>query len=126
MEAGSLTDNVNAIVTSLFKVCPSPVKAQVVTLRDLTLKAITDRTAQEILNNNMVEHQKEARKKRTKKTCGEARVLTVKEIRKEAKKREEAEQELAVARERRAALKGKGIFAKLVWKELYMDLDLFH
>ena len=62
----------------------------------------------------MVKHQKEVRIKRTKKVYGKVRVLTIKEIYKEARKREEAERKLTVTRERRVALKGIGIFAKLV------------
>jgi hypothetical protein len=52
-------------------------------------------------------------------------VLTVKEILNKAQERGAKETEERLAKEKRLALKGKVGFAKLVWKELSMDINIF-
>jgi DDE superfamily endonuclease len=77
--------------------------------------------------DEMIEKDKQRRRKgkRSNKHCGEARHLTVAEI----KAHEKAQKEMTKAQidvaERRKALYGKGKFAQLVWKEMPVTLDFF-
>ena len=59
------------------------------------------------------------------KAAGEARVLTVEEIVRRQEQKDTAEAEATAKKQRAAALKGKGVFAKLVWKEMATDFTVF-
>jgi molybdopterin/thiamine biosynthesis adenylyltransferase len=95
-------------------------------MKDTCLTALADKSTLQAINDGLVERQRQSRKAKTKKFYGQARVLTVEEMRKKSKERDRAEQEAMQEKERRLALKGKVGFAKLVWKELHMDTDLFN
>jgi len=63
--------------------------------------------------------------KSTRKVCGEVRGLTIASIEAE-RKAKEAQQAIETAeKERSKALSGKVTFARLVWKELKMSVDVF-
>ena len=77
--------------------------------------------------SEIIEKDKQRRHKgKSKKNCGEAKVLTVGEIREEEEVAEAKELQEAIAKERRLALYGKGKFAQLVWKEMPVSLDVFN
>ena len=72
-----------------------------------------------------MDKQKKVREARTKKYHGKARILTVDDMIKQQEERAAREEAEGVVRARKAALRGKIGFAKLVWRELAMDVDLF-
>ena len=77
------------------------------------------------LNNNLVTKEKTIRKKKTNKHFGEARELTVEDYLLKIQGREKKEALELSMKERRLALRGKGVLAKLVWKEMPVPFDYF-
>jgi len=59
------------------------------------------------------------------KNCGEARELVVEDLLVMVEERERKDAKEVEEKARKAALKGKVGFAKLVWKELPVAYDLF-
>jgi hypothetical protein len=90
-----------------------------------SLKAIAELQVTKAINEELVQRSKNIRRKATKKQLGEARVLTVEEALKLKADRAEKEDLEALQKARRAALRGKVTFAKLVWKEMPMGVDIF-
>lgn len=76
-------------------------------------------------NKELLEKQRQQRRKNTKTTYGKARVLSVAEAQKRTAERARKEQEASTEKERKAALRGVITFAKKVWKELLMDYSVF-
>ena len=123
---GPLADQIDQILGQLREVCPtSPLKKQIDFVKRIALTAIADRTTLQSINQGLVEKTTTWRKKNTAKHFGEARVLVVEDLLSKAHERETREAEEAQAKARRAALRGKVGFAKLVWKELAMDREVF-
>ena len=100
-------------------------KKQIDFVKRTALTAIAERTTLQSLNQGLVEKTTAWRRKKTAKHFGEARVLVVEDLLSKAHERETREAEEAQAKARRAALRGKVGFAKLVWKELAMDREVF-
>jgi hypothetical protein len=123
--SGELATKVNEVVSQLLDVCESPLKRSVLFIKETALAAIADRATLHTLNRGLVEKATQQRRKKTRKHCGEARVLTVEEIRVKALEIEEKEAKEGRIKARNKALRGKMGFAKLVWKELSMDVDIF-
>ena len=73
----------------------------------------------------LVAKAKNIRRKQTKKQHGEARILTVEELEKVKEERQEKEDIEEAAKKRRAALRGQGALAQLVWKEMPITYDYF-
>jgi len=88
-------------------------------MKETALTAIADRANLQTLNQDLVKKATQQRRKKSRKHCGEARVLSV-EIRAKAHEIEEREAEEGQIKARNRALRGKIGFAKLVWKELRM------
>jgi DDE superfamily endonuclease/helix-turn-helix, Psq domain len=122
---GELAVRINKVVSDLLDTCASPLKHEVLFVKNAALTAIADRATLQSLNQGLVEKTSTWRKKHTAKHCGEARVLTVEEIQNKRQEIEAKEAEEQLAKKRRSALKGKVGFAKLVWKELSMDFNIF-
>ncbi|KAF2806953.1 uncharacterized protein BDZ99DRAFT_465704 [Mytilinidion resinicola] len=116
---------INTLIAALLKEVPLQLYSTITHLQDLSLTALADRSALQILNNDLVQKQKKSRKSRTKKHFGEARQLTVEEALQKMRERNAKDQEVSTAKERAAALRGKGRFAKLAWKDLAMSFDVF-
>lgn len=122
---GELGLQINNIVEELFQVCTSPLKKRVAEIKNHCLTLQADNVTLNALNQELIKKRLASRKKSTRKHCGEARVLTVEEIRKQAQEKEAKATEEAKAKERRAALRGKVSFVKLVWKEMKVPYDYF-
>jgi hypothetical protein len=123
---GPLADQIDHILAQLREVCPtSPIRKKIDFVKHTALTAIADRTTLRAMNQSLVEKTTTWRKKNTAKHFGEARVLVVEDLLNKAQEREVKDAEEAQAKTRRAALRGKVGFAKLVWKEFSMSSDLF-
>jgi exoribonuclease II len=123
---GPLADQIDDILAQLREVCPtSPIRKKIDFVKHTALTAIADRTTLRAMNQSLVEKTTTWRKKNTAKHFGEARVLVVEDLLNKAQEREVKDAEEAQAKTRRAALRGKVGFAKLVWKEFSMSSDLF-
>ena len=105
--------------------CHSPLKQEVLFIKQTALTAIADRTALRSLNQALVEKTTTWRKRNVRKHLGDARVLTVEDIQIKARAKEVKEAEEQQLKARKQALKGKVGFAKLVWKELPVATDVF-
>ena len=125
VQAPELTARVDKAISQILPICDSPLKREVLFIKDTALTAIADRAALQTINQGLVNKASQQRRKRTNKNQGEARVLSVLEIRERIQEREvkEATEEAIKARNR--ALRGKVGFAKLVWKEFQMDINIF-
>jgi DDE superfamily endonuclease len=120
-----LITKVNNTVSQLLEICDSPLKQKVLFVKETALTAIADRTTLQTINQGLVDKFTQQRRKKTKKNQGEARVLSVNEIRERIQKKEEEEAEKEAIKARSRALRGKVGFAKLVWKELHMEINVF-
>jgi len=100
-------------------------KRSVTLIHQVCLKAIAEIQVTQALNQELVNKSKNIRRKVTRKYYGEARVLTVEEALKLREERQEKEDIELAAKARRAALFGKGKFAKMVWKEMPVAYDYF-
>lgn len=127
-----VAQKINEIVAQVIDVCPTPLRSGVSFVKDTCLTAIADRDTAiaerntlQVLNQGLVEKQKAARKKKTTKYFGKARMLTLEEMETQAQEREEREAEEQRAKERRKALRGQITFSRNVWKEFNMSYDVF-
>jgi hypothetical protein len=122
---GELASKINDVVDDLFQVCSSPLKKKVTEIKNEYLTMQADLIAVTALNQELVNKARQRRKQNSKKYCGEARVLTVEEVRNKIQEREQQDAEEQRAKARRAALRGVVGFAKLVWKEMPVQYGLF-
>jgi hypothetical protein len=72
-----VAQKINEIISQLLEGAPSTRHADLQYIQEQALIAIADRSKS--LNRRLVEKQQQARQKRTKKTFGNARILTVKD-----------------------------------------------
>jgi len=98
---------------------------RVLGLKDTALTAVADRTVLQRTNQELLDKQKQQRKKQSRKGVGNARVLTVDTGRALIQEAEDRVKELANKTARYHALRCKVGFAKLVWKEMPMDNSVF-
>ena len=98
---------------------------RVLGLKDAALTAVAERTVLQRTNQELLDKQKQRRKKQSRKGLGEARVLTVDKGRALMQEAEEKVKELANKTARYHALRGKVGFAKLVWKEMPVEDSIF-
>jgi hypothetical protein len=103
----------------------TPVRPNLTFLQQACLTAIADRDTLGLLNQSLVTKAKEVRTKKARKKVGEARVLTVQDIVAQQDARDAETAVLTAARQRATALRGKVGFAKLVWREFRMGIDVF-
>ena len=120
-----MSDHVNTLAKEILQGCSTPLRAQVCTLQHTCLTTLADNKCLQVMNDELVKKQKEARVKKSSKHYGRARVLTVEELQDEKNKRSVKEAAEEVVKKRKLALRGKVGFAKLVWKELRMGVDVF-
>jgi hypothetical protein len=119
-------NEVNKVANDALAVCPTPLRPNVAFLHQTCVTSLTDNVALEAINEGLVRKQEAVRKKKTNmKSFGTAKMLTVKEMEEDLVKRNKAEQERLDEKTRRAILRGKVGFAKLVWKEMPVTIDLF-
>ena len=78
---------INDIIASIMCVIPSPHKSQIRFIQETALTAIADTQTLQYVNQGLVDKQKEARQKRTKKHFGSARMLPVAEALKQKEER---------------------------------------
>jgi len=93
-------------------------------LRDLALTAIHDHDVHSEQSKEIIEQRKK-KWMTSRKTCKEARVLTIAEMNADKEAKETQETIERAAKEHSKALYGKVTFAKLVWKEFKMSTDVF-
>ena len=103
----------------------SPLKREVLFIKDTALTTITDQAALQTINQGLVDKASQQRRKKTKKNQGEAQVLSVLAIQERIQEREVKEATEEAIKARNKALRGKVGFAKLVWKEFQMDINIF-
>lgn len=118
-------EKIDAIVEEVLQVCDTPLKKGVTLSKESYLTAQANCSVLQILNESLVQKAALGRKLATRKHHGEARVLTVKQIQEKNAEREAKEAEAQRAKERRAMLRGKAAFARLVWKEMPVTYDIF-
>ena len=100
-------------------VCPTPVRKNYALYRSYNQALV-------ILNQGLVQKQRETKpKKTTGKSFGTAKRLSVGAMEREITRKNTANQLLLKEKARKAALRGKVGFAKLVWKEMPVDYDIF-
>ena len=116
----------NELIAQIIEVCPTPHRSNVRMLGDTCLTAIADANTLKFVNQTIIDKQQQSRRNRTKKNFGSSRILTVEEAQRKQQEQASKEQRLQAEKERAAALRGKVGFAKLVWKELKMDIDVFN
>ena len=128
-DKSSTNDNtakkVDKIFSEVLQKAPPELHSPLKRAKEISLSAIADRSVLQFVNNSLIEKQKKGRKDRTRKNFGDAKVLSVKEAQKKIAERESREEKEKEEKERRAILKGKVGFAKLVWKEFKMDCNVF-
>jgi hypothetical protein len=122
----SLASKVNELIAQIVEVCPTPYHSNIHTLGETCLTAIADANTLRFVNETIVKKQQQSRCKRTKKHFGSTRILTVAEAQQRQQEQASNELQLQGEKERAAALRGKVGFAKLVWKEFKMDVDIFN
>ena len=122
----SLAGKVNELIAQIIEVCPTPYRSNVCMLGDTCLTAIADANTLKFVNQTIIDKQQQSRRNRTKKNFSSLRILTVEEAQRKQQEQASKEQRLQAEKERAAALRGKVGFAKLVWKELKMDIDVFN
>ena len=123
--SGEMATRIDNIVEELIRVCNTPLKKDVVQFKDSYLTLQADNLTLNALNQELVKKRFEGRRKTSKKHFGEARILTVQDIRRKAADRVAKETEEQQAKARRAALRGVVGFAKKVWKEMPVDSTIF-
>lgn len=74
-----VAQKINEIISQLLEGVPSTHHADLQFIQEQALMAIADRSNLQSINRGLVEKQQQARQKRTKKTFGNARILTVKD-----------------------------------------------
>jgi hypothetical protein len=116
---------VNEILSALFEITASSLKAQLTSLSNIALTAIAENQSLQKLNDEMLKKQKASRGAQTRKNYGHARVLTVKECLDRGEERKRKELEATTEKQKKAALRGVITFAKNVWKEFKMGKDIF-
>jgi len=121
----ALAKRINDIVEQLRGICVTPLRNDVAFVQQTCLEAIADRVNLKLVNDALVNKQRQRRLEKTRKHYGEARVLTVQAMLDKQAERDEAEALKTTEQLRKRALKGKVGFAKLVWKELRMGTDVF-
>ena len=126
VQAPELTTRVNEVVSQILDICDSPLKRNILIIKDTALTAIADRAALQTINQGLVDKATQQRRKRANKNQGEAQVLSVLEIRERTQEREIKEAAYEMIKARNRALRGKLGFAKLVWKEFQMGIDIFN
>ncbi|KAI1818893.1 hypothetical protein F4861DRAFT_528693 [Xylaria intraflava] len=89
-------------------------------MRKTCQEALTDKQTLQVINEELIEKQKKQRKS-GKKGFGEAKVLSLGEMKKKKAEKDAAEKEKMSEKALKAALYGKGKLAKLAWKELPME-----
>lgn len=89
---------------ALDRCATSPEKRDILAVKEASLAALADRTTLRTVNQSLVEKAATWRKKPSKKHFGEARVLTIKELRAKAQEREEKESVAEHAKAGKAAL----------------------
>jgi len=120
-----VSKQINGLISQILGACPTPLRPGLEFLKTTALTAIADNKALRVINQGLVDKQKKVREARTKKYHSKARILTVDDMIKQQEERAAREEAEGVVRVRKAALRGKIGFAKLVWRELAMDIDLF-
>jgi DDE superfamily endonuclease/Psq-like protein len=121
-----LATKINDIVAGLEASLGTPVRPQLTLLQQTCLTVVAEWNATQLLNESLVTKAKEERKKKSsKKGAGNARILSVEEIRNNQTEKDAKIADETVKQQRVKALYGKGKFAKLVWKELHMEIDIF-
>jgi hypothetical protein len=122
---GDMATKINQVVEELFQICDTPKRARLSWMKDYFLTMQADNTTLRALTQEVVKKRFESRKKSSRKHFGEARVLTVEDIRARISEREAKEAVEAREKERRIALRGVVGFAKGVWKDYKMGPDVF-
>jgi hypothetical protein len=122
---GQMAMKIDSIVEEVSKVCNTPLRQQVVKMKEDYLTLQADCRTLEKLNQELVKKKLDRRKKGTRKHFGEARVLTVAAMRAQMQERKAAEIEASRAKARRQALRGVVGFAKKVNKELPAKTTIF-
>jgi hypothetical protein len=106
-------------------VCSTPYRSQISFVRDTCLTAIAENTTLQEVNKGLFEKVKKKNKPKTKQYFGGARILTVADMIKQQEIRQDKNNTVQEEKARAKALRGKVTFAKLVWKEFRMDIDIF-
>ncbi|KAK3303105.1 uncharacterized protein B0T15DRAFT_508260 [Chaetomium strumarium] len=122
---GDMATKINQVVEELFQICDTPKRARLSWMKDYFLTMQADNTTLRALTQEVVKKRFESRKKSSRKHFGEARVLTVEDIRARISEREAKEAVETREKERRIALRGVVGFAKSVWKDYKMGPDVF-
>ena len=125
VQVPDLTTRVDKAISQILPICDSPLKYEVLFIKDTVLTTITDRAALQTINQGLVDKSSQQRRKRTNKNQGEARALSILEIRERIQEREAKEAVEEAIKARNRALCSKLGFAKLVLKEFQMDIDIF-
>ncbi len=121
----STATRINQFVNEILAGMTPSLHTHVLGLKDTALTAVADRTVLQRTNQELLDKQKQQRKKQSRKGVGNARVLTVDKGRALIQEAEDRVKELANKTARYHALRGKVGFAKLVWKEMPMDDSVF-
>lgn len=122
-----LAAQIDDFVDKLKETVTTPVRIDLDHLKAATLSVIAECNALSLINEALVEKQKDIRVKKSSRQGigGKGRVLTVEEAQNEINKRAAAKAEEAARQERYHLLRGKVGFVKLVWKELKIAEDVF-
>jgi len=121
----SAATRINQFVDEILAGMTPSLHTRVLGLKDTALTAVADRTILQRTNQELLDKQKQQRKKQSRKGVRNARVLTVNKSRAMMREAEDKAKELANKTARYHALRGKVGFAKLVWKEMPMDNSVF-
>ena len=108
----------------LTRMTPS-LRAHVDVLKTTALNAVADRTILQHTNQELIAKQDQRRQKTSRKGHGKAKVLTVGKERELVEEKRQKDEALANKKARYHALNGEVKFAKIAWKELAMDSDVF-
>jgi hypothetical protein len=120
-----LINKVNDVAKDVLAVCPTPVRNNVTFIQQTCISSLADKQALEAINQALLEKQRNTGRKKTNKFFGMAKKLTVTNMLNQQKRRQKIEQQQLDEKARKAALRGKVGFAKLVWKEMPMGIDVF-
>jgi hypothetical protein len=128
----NIPKQVDDLVAQLLQACPTPLRPGLGFIKDTALTALADRQALladkqalQALNQGLVDKQQRHRQTVARKYHGEARILRVDEMEARAEEQMAREKEEEAIKARKAALRGKVGFAKLVWKEMPVSYDIF-
>jgi hypothetical protein len=120
-----IAQKINEIIAHLLEGVPPSYHSNIKYVQEQALTAIANRSILQLINQSLVSKQQQIRQGGTKKTFGEARILTVKDAQEKRDLKEQKLEEERKRKERYHALRGVIGFVKKTWKELPIDFDIF-